>query len=112
MPQNGQPKSLDTMTVAEIRSKAIDTVQKEARQASAITLIKTARSQHLSGKDCEINGNLKGALSSFVKAAALTKAALESSEFANERGKGVVRKEITGFLEASLPELWISSTQS
>lgn len=75
---------------------------KEARGVSAITLIKTARSQMLSAREHEAKGDLRTALGNYIKAALLTKLTMDSQEYAQEnRGKagGVIRKELNDFLE-------------
>lgn len=103
--QNGFARPTDD-SVAEIKTKAREAVLKEARGASALTLIKTARSQFTAGKDYETQGDLKGALSSFTKAASLAKMTMDSTEFISEtrNGKGgVLRKEFMDFFDVSLP---------
>lgn len=99
--QNGVTRFHEDMLVSEVKAKARDAVQKEARGASAISLIRIARAQLLSAKDFESKGDLKSALGSFIKAASLTKMTMDSSEFAQERaGKGgVLRQELNHFLE-------------
>lgn len=82
---------------------AKEAVRKEARGASALTLIKTARSQLVTAKDYESQGDLKGALSAFTKAASLAQMTMDTAEFASEsKGKGgVLRKEFTEFIEGA-----------
>lgn len=94
----------DKTPVADIKLKAKEAVNKEARGASAISLIKTARAQILSAKDYEANGDLRSALSSFIKAATLAKMAMDSTEYVQEQRTkgGVLRNELTDFLEVSL----------
>ncbi|KAJ7580153.1 ubiquitin carboxyl-terminal hydrolase 4 [Mycena floridula] len=101
--QNGFARSQDDMSVGEIKSRAREAVKKEARGASALTLIRTARSQVASGKDYETQGDLKGALGAFAKAASLAQMAMNTSEFqAEAKGKvGVLRKEFSDFIDGA-----------
>ena len=98
--QTGFTQFNDDMTAAEIKIKAQATVQKEARGASAMSLIRAARAQSLLAKKYEMNGNLKIALDAFTKAASLAKMTMESAEFAAESASsrtGLLRKEFTDF---------------
>lgn len=79
-------RSMDTMSVSEIKAKAKEAVQKEGRGASAMSLIKIARVQLQNAKDFEVKGDLKSALASFIKTASLMKMAIDSAEFAQDRG--------------------------
>ncbi|KAH6915772.1 ubiquitin carboxyl-terminal hydrolase 4 [Coprinopsis sp. MPI-PUGE-AT-0042] len=74
----GRPS--DNMTVSEIKSKAKETVQKQGKGVSPMSLLKAARNQSLNAKDHEAKGDLKSALSSFIKTASLMKMALDSNE--------------------------------
>ena len=80
-------------------------MNKEARGVSAVTLIKSARTQIISAREYEAKGDLKGALGTYIKAATLTKMAMDSPEYMQEtRGKGaggVIRKELNELLEVS-----------
>ncbi|KAF9560109.1 cysteine proteinase [Agrocybe pediades] len=98
--QNASNRTQGEISVAEIKSKAKEGVNKEARGVSAITLIKTARSQILSAKEQEAKGDLKSAYGSYIKAATLAKMTMDSPEYQQEsKGKGgVVRKELNEFL--------------
>lgn len=98
----------NTVSVADIKHKAKEGVNKEARGVSAITLIKTARSQLLFAKEYEAKGDLRAALGSYIKAATLTKMAMDSSEYAQEsKGKGgVIRKELNDLLSVRIV-FWI-----
>ena len=95
---------LDKTPVADIKLKAKEAVKREAKGASAITLIKTARAQIFSAKEHEANGDLGGALASFIKAATLAKMTMDSTEYVQEAKSkgGVLRKELHDFLEVSL----------
>jgi ubiquitin carboxyl-terminal hydrolase 8 len=86
-----------------IRQRAIDSVHKEAKGFSAISLIRTARSQALAAREHEAKGDLPSALATYIKAATLTKMVMDSQEFLQEkRGKGgVLRRELHDFLEVS-----------
>ena len=83
--------------------KAKENVQKEARGASPLSLIKSARTQSGKAKDCELKGDLKGTLNAVTKAASLAQMCMDSPEFIAEgRGKrGVLHKEFTEFMEVS-----------
>jgi hypothetical protein len=91
---------LDKTPVADIKLNAREAVNREARGASAITLIKIARAQTLSAREHEAKGDLRNALASFIKAATLAKMAMDSTEFAQKGG--VLRNELTDFVEVSL----------
>jgi hypothetical protein len=96
---NGLPRSHDDMTVAEIKSKAKEAVQKVTRGVSAISLINSARQQLRDAKQSEDVGDLKGALSQLHKAAALSMLFMDSAEVKSEdRGKrGVLLKEFSDY---------------
>lgn len=81
--------------------KAKEDISKEARGFGAITLIKTAQTQMLSAKEQEGKGNLRAAFASYIKAATLTKMAMESPEYVQEaKDKGtVIRMELDDFLK-------------
>ncbi|KAF8972765.1 hypothetical protein BDZ97DRAFT_1649812 [Flammula alnicola] len=100
--QNGPSRYYSDMSVAEIKTKAKEGVNKEARGVSAITLIKTARTQILSAKEHEAKGDLRSAFGSYIKAATLAKMTMDSPEYVQEsKGKGgVIRKELNDFLES------------
>jgi len=80
-------------------------VNKEARGVSAISLIKAARSQIIFAREYEAKGDLKAAFGTYIKAATLTKKAMDSPEYVQEtRGKGaggVIRKELNDLLVVS-----------
>ncbi|PBK99857.1 cysteine proteinase [Armillaria gallica] len=85
------------MTTAEIKSHALESVQRESRGATTISLIKTARRLYDQGKEYDARSDLKAALSAYVKAACLIKGATESTEMQAEKSSGVVRKEFNDF---------------
>lgn len=90
----------DDMSVADIKTRAKESVSKDARGISAMSLIKTARSQLILAKSHESKSELKSALSAYIKAASLAAMTMESSEYHSEKGKnGVVRKELSEFME-------------
>ena len=102
--QKGATGFHDVMSVVEIKAKAREAVQKEARGAPALSLIWTARAQLLSAKDYERKGDLRSALRSFIKAASLAKMTIDSAEYSQEGRStgGVLKKELTDFLSVCL----------
>lgn len=105
--QNGIGRRYDGINVTDYKEKTKESVQRETRGASPLSLIKIARSQYLQGKDNEDNGDLQGAFGAFIKAVSLAKMAIDSAE--NERG-GVLRKEINEFFEVCSLYLWIDGS--
>ncbi|SJL13742.1 uncharacterized protein ARMOST_17190 [Armillaria ostoyae] len=91
---NGFVKTMANITIAEIKSHALESVQREGRGAPVINLIKTARRLYDQGKEYDARGDLKAALSAYVKAACLIKGATESTEI---QAGGVVHKEFNDF---------------
>ncbi|KAK0472308.1 hypothetical protein EDD18DRAFT_1232052, partial [Armillaria luteobubalina] len=94
---NGLVKTMANMTVAEIKSHALESVQRESRGATTINLIKTARRLYDQGREYDARSDLKAALSAYVKAACLIKCATESTEMQAEKSTGVVHKEFNDF---------------
>lgn len=98
------PNQDDTF-VSNIRTNARDMVQKEAKGASSLSLLRSARTQLLGARDLEDKGDIQAALSQYTKVATLAKMVMDSAEFAAEsrsgRG-GVLRQQLTDFLEVSL----------
>lgn len=86
------------MSVTDIKNRAKETVFKEASKASPLSLIRTAHNQIVIAKEKESVGDLHGALESYIKTATLIKMTMDSSEFKQERTKGVLRKEVQDFL--------------
>jgi ubiquitin carboxyl-terminal hydrolase 8 len=84
-------KPSDSMSVSEIKSKAKEQVQRQGKGVSPMALLKAARYQSQNAKDHEARGDLKSALSCFIKTASLMKMALDSNEFVQDRGP--LRKE-------------------
>ncbi|KZT25326.1 hypothetical protein NEOLEDRAFT_1156281 [Neolentinus lepideus HHB14362 ss-1] len=97
--QNVSSRALE-LTVAEIKDKAKEQSHKASRGVSALSLIKTARSQVGAARVFENAGDLKNALSAYTKAASLTQTFMESAEFQQEALKGhqgVLFKEFMDF---------------
>ncbi|KAK0466830.1 ubiquitin carboxyl-terminal hydrolase 4 [Desarmillaria tabescens] len=94
---NGFVKTMANMTTAEIKSQALESVQRETRGATPINLIKTARRLYDQGKEYDARNDLKSALSAYVKAACLIKGATESAEMQAEKSSGLVHKEFNDF---------------
>ncbi|KAK7056503.1 ubiquitin-specific protease doa4 [Paramarasmius palmivorus] len=94
------------MSVREIKDRAQEAVQREAKGASALALVKAARNQYLLGKERELEGDLEGALSALARTASLAKMIYSTAEFESEKGGkgGVIKKEILSFLE-NIPDL-------
>ena len=92
------------MSVREIKDRAQEAVQREAKGASALALVKAARNQYLLGKERELEGDLEGALSALARTASLAKMIYSTAEFESEKGGkgGVIKKEILSFLEVRL----------
>lgn len=59
------------MTTAEIKSQALESIQEEMGGASTISLIKMARRLYDQGKEYDDRGDLKAALSAYVKTTSL-----------------------------------------
>jgi len=91
--------------VLEIKNKAKESVQREARGFSALTLIKSARLQLATARDSEVKGDLRTAFSSYIKAATLAKMTMDSQDYAIEsKGKGgAIRQELNDFLNVCHP---------
>ncbi|KAF5373289.1 hypothetical protein D9615_007376 [Tricholomella constricta] len=100
--QNGGGRQYDDLTATAIKDKAIESVQRETRGISPMSLIKTARTQYLYGREEEARGDVKGSYAAYVKAASLAKMAIESPE--NLKG-GVLYKEIAEFWKKINPDV-------
>ncbi|PPQ64351.1 hypothetical protein CVT24_008420 [Panaeolus cyanescens] len=102
----------DEMSVADIKAKTRELVVKETRNASALTLIRTARTQSQSAKEQAARGELKTAFASYLKAAILVKTVLESQEYNQEAKKGgVIRREINDFMENDGKEVLVQAKE-
>jgi ubiquitin carboxyl-terminal hydrolase 8 len=101
--QNGlQPSRYrnEEMSVFEIKERAKESVHKQARGASPMALIRTARTLSLVAQACELSGDLRGALSAFIKAGTLALMFMDTVEFKAESGSekmGVLFKELQYF---------------
>ncbi|KAL1747878.1 ubiquitin carboxyl-terminal hydrolase 4 [Schizophyllum fasciatum] len=80
---SGGPREDDP--VSEIKKHAQDAVIKETRGASAISLLRSARTQTQKGKDHEARGELKEALSAYAKATALALRTIEHKDLLEEK---------------------------
>lgn len=89
------------MSVADIKSRAKETVFKEANRVSAVSLIHVAQDLILRAREKESSGDLHGAFENYIKTATLLKMTMESAEFKQEKAKGVLRKEVQEFLNVS-----------
>lgn len=99
----------EIMSVSDIKEKAKENAHKIARGASALSLIRTARTQTLTAQECELSGDLKGALSAFIKAGTLAQMFMDTAEFKVESGhgkKGVLYKEFQDFTQVSWCADW------
>ncbi|EKM81610.1 hypothetical protein AGABI1DRAFT_35800 [Agaricus bisporus var. burnettii JB137-S8] len=99
------------MSVVDIKNRAKESVRKEASKGSAVSLIHVARDFILRAKEKETNGDLHGAFENYIKSATLLRMAMDSSEFKQEKGKGVLRKAVQDFLSGVGSDL-NSRTQS
>lgn len=100
----------DGLSVTDLKQKAKESVLKEVRGVSAITMIKTARLQIVSAREHEAKGDLRMALGNYIKAALLTKLAMDSQEYLQEsksKGGGVIRRELNDLLEVGLLIVWV-----
>lgn len=103
-------------SIASLKSQAKASALQSAKGASALALLNAARNQYIKAGECEGEGDLRGALTAFTKAAQLANMVFATSEFQSEvRGKGdsargtgganaggVVKKEFTDFMEVRL----------
>ncbi|KAH9944957.1 cysteine proteinase [Epithele typhae] len=104
--QNGVSHHRDT--VADIKASAKETAH-GVRGASASGLLTVARSQIKVARDHEKEGDLKGALRSYTKAASLAQMLMESSEFKAESQtgkKGALFKEFLDFQQTDGKDLF------
>lgn len=98
--QNGSVTSNENFSISEIKEKAKEDARRHAKGISAISLLKTARSQLQIAQSHEDAGDLKNALSALLKAGSLAAMVMNSSEFVNESrpGKhGVLYRECVNF---------------
>lgn len=91
-------------TVADIKTAAKEQVQR-VRGASATSLLRTAREQVLLAKVNENDGDLRGALSAYTKAASLAAMFMDTIEFKQEMQpgkKGVLTQDFLKFKQVRL----------
>lgn len=96
------PRSHDELSVAEIKAKAKGHAQRATRGASALHLIRAARSQLALALTQERDADLKGAYAAYIKAASLIQTFMDSAEFKAESqpGKrGVLWKEYQEYMQ-------------
>ena len=84
--QNGHA-SVNRESVAEIKAAAREQAQR-VRGASATSLLRSAKEQVMQAKANEGEGDLRGALSAYTKAVALTTMFMETAEFKQEMQPG------------------------
>ncbi|KAJ3551115.1 hypothetical protein NM688_g4923 [Phlebia brevispora] len=97
--QNGYPQNTHREIVTDIKNAAKEQAQR-VRGASAMSLLRTAREQILNASDKESEGDLRGALSAYTKAACLTQMFMETAEFRQEMQpgkKGVLTQDLMKF---------------
>ncbi|KAG6336456.1 hypothetical protein ID866_2627 [Astraeus odoratus] len=98
--QNGSVTSNESLSISEIKERAKEDALRSGKGISAISLLKSARSQSQLAQMYEDQGDLKGALSALLKAGSLAAMVMNSSEFALESkpGKhGVLWREVVNF---------------
>lgn len=86
MPSPSRNRLNDGTTISDIKANAKEQVKGLRKGASPMSLLKVARTQVLAAKDQEAQGDLRGALSCYVKTAGLLKIVAESPEFSNPNG--------------------------
>jgi len=102
---DGSVATSGDLTVAEVKEKAKEEVRKAAKGVSAMTLIKSARSQLHQARIYENQGDLKAAFSPLLRAGILTHMFMNSAEFIveNKPGRhGVLYKEFIDFQKVDI----------
>ncbi|KAH7890898.1 hypothetical protein F5I97DRAFT_1975992 [Phlebopus sp. FC_14] len=97
---NGSLTPSGNMTIAELKENAKEGARKAAKGVSAISLIKSARSQLQLAQTSENTGDLRGAFGALWKAVSLATMAMNSAEYLAESqsGKhGLLYKEVFDF---------------
>jgi ubiquitin carboxyl-terminal hydrolase 8 len=100
--QDGSDFISNNVSTSEIRKQAKESISNEARGLSALTLIRTARTQILSAQEQEGKGDLALAYASYIKAATLIKLTMDSPEHvqnANLDTSTAIRAELAEFLQ-------------
>ncbi|KAJ3920053.1 ubiquitin carboxyl-terminal hydrolase 4 [Lentinula edodes] len=90
---NPTSSSSATESIALLKQEAKLSVQMSAKGASAMALLRTARNQYLLATNCEMQGDLKGALIAFTKAASLTQMVFGTVEW-GQNGQNAKRELI------------------
>src|ERR1700729_3205117 len=94
------PNDSEAMSVSEIKERAKVVGHVIAQGESAMSLIKTARMLTLAAEECDMSGDLKGALSELIKAATVAQMFVNTAEYKAESKpgmKGMVYKEFQDF---------------
>ncbi|KAG5653604.1 hypothetical protein H0H81_011976 [Sphagnurus paluster] len=99
---NASGNQYEGLDVARIKEKAIESVTKRTRGISPMTLIKSAKTQYMQGREKQQKGELRVAYASYMTAASLVKLAMESPE--NSKGS-VLSKEIRDFWDIHAVDL-------
>jgi hypothetical protein len=102
---NGSVATNDDLTVAEVKERAKEDVRKAAKGVSAISLIKTARTQSQQARIHENQGDLNAAFGPLLRAGILTHMFMNSAEFMaeNKAGRhGVLYKEFIDFQKVDI----------
>ncbi|THV02554.1 hypothetical protein K435DRAFT_345687 [Dendrothele bispora CBS 962.96] len=81
----------DDLSIPELKKFAQASVRELTQGASALALINTARAQYSLALKCENDGDLKGALVGFIKAATLAQSIFGTKEY----GSDSVKKELS-----------------
>ncbi|KAJ3743823.1 hypothetical protein DFH05DRAFT_1253494 [Lentinula detonsa] len=92
------PSSLAADPITILREQAKSAVQSSAKGASALALLRSARTQYMVATNCENQGDLKGALVAFTKAAGLANMVFETVEW-GQNGQNAIKKELKDFME-------------
>ncbi|KAF8892174.1 hypothetical protein BD779DRAFT_1610331 [Infundibulicybe gibba] len=110
--QSSSQRSREDNPVSQIKGEAREAVQKDARGATAMSLIKTARRQIHIARDHESKGDIEDAFRAFIKAAALMAMTMSSVEYQDEQRTkgGALRMEIDNFFREKLKA--IAKTQA
>lgn len=98
--QNG-PASSQRDSITDIKEAAKRQANDAVRGASAISLLGAARKQAVEAQALEGEGDLRGSLSAFTKAASLMSMFMISAELKQEGLKGVLAKEFMDFQQVS-----------
>lgn len=98
--RNGSVIPNENLSISEIKERAKEDARRYAKGISAISLLRSARSQLQTAQVRENAGDLKSALSFLLKAGSLAAMVMNSDEFINESksGKhGVLYREFVNF---------------